>query len=256
MGLTRLWRKSTTREASNRDQEYFKSQGSWISWQQVQQAALDSEKYLSKFETQFDFSKPCYSPPSIQEVFSCESLMLFQLVAKCRPQRPAVYNSLSLQDWVQRQKHESGDSLISTSKFKTSDTYKRLCFTVPQVLDSRIESFVHNFRNLLVQSHSSSLFINRKGYCIDSGSIITDILNLSTGTRTKITRIRETCRSEAAGRLTHEDTALLDEADGHSPQTVPIFYNKTDHVSYKADLLETCESQHLFTNISACKFHT
>ena len=65
----------------NRDQEYFKRQGSWISWQQVQQAAFDSEKELTKFETQFDFLKPSDSPPSIQEVLSYESLLLFQLVA-------------------------------------------------------------------------------------------------------------------------------------------------------------------------------
>jgi hypothetical protein len=239
MGLARSWKKSTTREASNRDQEFFKRQGSWISWQQVQQAALDSEKELSKFETQFDLSKPSYCPPSIQEVLSYESLLLFQLVAKCRPQRPAVYNSLSLQDWIQRQKHESGDSLISTTNFKTSETYKRLCFTVPHMLDSRIEGFVHNFRNLLVQSHSSSLFINRKGDCIDSGSIITDTVNLLTGTRTTITRIREAYRTEAAARLTHQDAAILDEADGHSPQTVAIYYNKIDRevLSHKADLL-------------------
>lgn len=237
--LARSWKKSTTREASNRDQEFFKRQGSWISWEQVQQAALESEKELSKFETQFDLTKPSYCPPSIQEVLSYESLLLFQLVAKCRPQRPAVYNSLSLQDWIQRQKHESGDSLISITNFKTSETYKRLCFTVPHILDSRIEGFVHNFRNFLVQSHSSSLFINRKGDCIDSGSIITDTVNLLTGTRTTITRIREAYRTEAAARLTHQDAAILDEADGHSPQTVAIYYNKIDRevLSHKADLL-------------------
>jgi len=231
--LSRSWKKQTTIEAASRGQEYFIAQGSWIPWADLQKAAQEGKKQLLDIQGQFD----SLNHPKVQDCLKVQSLILLQLVITCRPQRTSIYNSLKLQDWIERKPSSTGEAMLSLNSFKTSATYKNLFFSVNKYVEEMIEHFIINFRNFLVDTNSEFLFLNAKGAMIDAGSIVTDALFKITGFKTTITRIREIYRTEAAEKLSYEDTMLLDDADCHSSSTVSIYYNKIDRrsLSEKAD---------------------
>ena len=231
--LSRSWKKQTTIEAASRGQEYFIAQGSWIPWADLQKAAQEGKKQLLDIQGQFD----SLNHPKVQDCLKVQSLILLQLVITCRPQRTSIYNSLKLQDWIERKPSSTGEAMLSLNSFKTSATYKNLFFSVNKYVEEMIEHFIINFRNFLVDTNSELLFLNAKGAMIDAGSIVTDALFKITGFKTTITRIREIYRTEAAEKLSYEDTMLLDDADCHSSSTVSIYYNKIDRrsLSEKAD---------------------
>ena len=52
-----------------------------------------------------------------------------------------IYNSLKLQDWIERKPSSTGEAMLSLNSLKTSATYKNLFFSVNKYVEEMIEHF-------------------------------------------------------------------------------------------------------------------
>jgi predicted transcriptional regulator YheO len=217
--LARNWKKKSTSESKKRDQDFYIAQESWISWKILLQAAAQAQIKILEMQE--------ISSPTKRQAQVFQELAIITFVIKCRPQRPAVYNTLKISDWTSR-----SSSTFILKNFKTSSTYGNLCITLDPDVESNLEIFINVFRPSLVNDAKlDNIFL------ADVGSTVTDGLFKLTGVKTSITRIRQIYRTEAALLLSQEDAGILDEADGHSPETVSIYYNKLDRkkITERAD---------------------
>jgi hypothetical protein len=169
----------------------------------------------------------------VEVALKYQTVLIALMYTSCRPQRRSVIANLTVDDLK--------SSTVTLRKFKTSNVYSFLSWTIPQSTYEAVCKFIQDIRPL-IQGNAppcSFLFLTKSGTKRSISGDIAKFFFSRLGLLISTTRIRQIYRTEAEGQLTEEEKLILDQSDGHSSETVRKHYLKLNKVEQakKADLL-------------------